>query len=359
MRADGFGAPSAGDDSRDASPLNSPPRWSFLIEAETHLMADTVYDPDFVAEALSYLDTLARETRDWGTRCSAESVQRVLRGMHSLKGAAGFVGHDGIEALAHAIEELIANCLDANGGPLEEERLGQICGMALVLRQELELNPRAKEARTAAQSSALAGDAFVTLLRQGRRMAAEHGKQVQVCLSGTNVALDQHVAESLRGPLGHIIRNAVAHAVEPPHVRAARGKPYFATIQVEVEERSTEIHVRIRDDGQGFDLGALERRVIRRGLATEAQTRSMTRAELAQLAFLPGVSTASEVSSLSGRGVGLEAARAAIEAAGGTLELATEEFKGTTISIRMPQDARNVRPIPEPRESGTRRLYAR
>jgi chemotaxis protein histidine kinase CheA len=320
-------------------------------------MAETVYDPEFETEALGCLDTLEREVRDWSTHCSAESLKRVFRSMHSLKGAAGFAGHDGIESMAHAMEELIATCADANGGPLEEERLGRLCGMALVLRRELGESGRAKDVRTAARQRALAGDAFVTLLRQGRRMAAEYGKQVQVCLSGTNVGLEPHVVESLRGPLGHLIRNAVAHAVEPPDVRAARGKPYFATILVEVEQRATELHVRIHDDGQGFDLGALERRVLRRGLAAEAATRSMNAAELAQLAFLPGVSTASEISSLSGRGVGLEAARAVIEAAGGTLELSTEALKGTTVSIRMPQRAAS--PRPDPRRSDTHRLATR
>jgi chemotaxis protein histidine kinase CheA len=279
--------------------------------------------------------------------------------MHSLKGAAGFVGHDVIESLAHAMEELIASCADAGGGPLQEERLGRICGMAIVLREELGLDCKVKDFRTAARPRAMAGDAFVTLLRQGRRMAAEYGKHVQVCLSGTDVGLEPHVAEALRGPLGHIIRNAVAHAVEPPEVRAARGKPYFATILVEVEQRSTDIHVRIRDDGKGFDLDALENLAVGRGLATEAQTCSMNAAELAELAFLPGVSTANEISSLSGRGVGLEAARAAIEAAGGTLELSTEKFRGTTVSIRVPQSAANARAMLDSRQSGTHRVSAR
>jgi chemotaxis protein histidine kinase CheA len=302
-------------------------------------------DADFLAEVAGYMNALDRETAEWSTRCTSDSVHRAFRAMHTLKGVAGFMGKDSVEALAHAIEEVISTYTDAAPARPDDARLGRIRRLASALWRELGI-PRGSDSDRVsdARPPQLAGAAFVTLLRQGRRLATEYGKQVQVCLSGTNVSLEARVADALRGPLAHVIRNAVAHAVEPPEERAARGKPYFATILVEVEQRAAEVVVRVRDDGQGFDLGALKRLVVRRGVSSLDEAEAMTAHELAELAFVPGLSTASELSSLAGRGVGLAAARAAVEAAGGSLELFTERFQGTTVEMKLPQAPRVAAP---------------
>jgi chemotaxis protein histidine kinase CheA len=304
-------------------------------------MTEAAGNAEFLSEVAGYMDALDRETAEWGTLWSADSVHRALRAMHTLKGAAGFMGRDKVEALAHSIEELISSYAAATPARDAEVRLERIKKLATALRRELGIRRGLESDRAPdCRPEVLAGEAFVTLLRQGRRLATLHGKQVQVCLSGTKVALDARVAEVVRGPLGHVVRNAVAHAVEPPDERASRGKPYFATILVEVEQRAGELVIRVRDDGQGFDLAALRSRVVHRGLATAEQADALTTRQLAELAFLPGLSTAAEVNALAGRGVGLEAARAALEGAGGSLELSTERFEGTTVEMRIPQVAR-------------------
>ncbi|HEX3596760.1 MAG TPA: ATP-binding protein [Polyangiaceae bacterium] len=302
-------------------------------------MAQAIESSDFLAEAASYLDVLDRESETWEDACSPDSVQRALRAMHTLKGTAGFMGEDQVEALADAVEEVIAVWSDVTPEFVDRASLVRVRMLATALRRELGLHRGSGSEIPDSKPKELAGEAFVTLLRQARRFAAEHGKHVQVCLSGTKVAIPQHIIEVLRGPLGHILRNAVAHAVEPPDVRGALGKPYFATLLIEVEESRTEILVRVRDDGAGFDLDALRGRVIGRRLATRAETEEMSTKQLIELAFLPGVSTANEVSALAGRGVGLEAARAAIEAGGGTLELTTGRDVGTTVMIRVPRSS--------------------
>jgi chemotaxis protein histidine kinase CheA len=306
-------------------------------------MIDATNDAEFVAEAASYLDTLDRESASWSFSCSAGSLQRALRAMHTLKGAAGFMGEDQVETLAHAVEEALASQATRAGHSVDKSTLDRLRTLSLALRRELGLHRGSGSEIPDSRPRELAGEAFVTLLRQARRLASEHGKQVQVCLSGTKVRIPHHVVEALRGPLGHVIRNAVAHAVEPPTVRASLGKPYFATLLVEVEESRNEILIRIRDDGCGIDLATLKARVIGRGLVTDAETRGMDTKELTELAFISGVSTANEVSSLAGRGVGLEAARAAIEASGGTLALSSERGVGTTVEIRIPRSGRERR----------------
>ena len=290
-------------------------------------------DPDFVAEALGYLSALETEASGWAVRCTPASIQTAFRNVHTLKGAAGFVGEDELESLAHAIEEVIAGIGESAQEFADRRALVRLGGLVASVRHELSGLGNGPDSG----SRELAGDAFVTLLQQGRRLAAAHGRHVQVCLSGADVRLPSHVVETLRGPLAHLIRNSVAHGVEPPQVRASHGKPYFATLEVEFEDEPAEFRVTVRDDGGGFDLDALRSRIVARCIATPAAAREMNTAELVRAAFLPGVSTAPEVSSLAGRGMGLEAARASIEAAGGVLELATEQHRGTVLTIHLPK----------------------
>jgi len=305
-------------------------------------LTEATEDAEFVAEAAGYVDALDREVADWADHCTGASVQRAFRAMHTLKGAAGFIGEDHVEMLAHAVEEVISTCIEGALQSVDGPTLRRIRTLTKALRRELGLHVVTGSEIPESRPRELAGEAFVSLLRQARRLAGEHGKHVQVCLSGTKVRVPIHLVECLRGPLSHVLRNAVAHAVEPPRVRASFGKPYFATLLIEVEEGPHELFIRIRDDGCGFDLGALKERVVKRGLATEQATVGMTTTELIELAFLPGVSTAHEVSALAGRGMGLEAARAAIEAIGGTLVLTTERHVGTTVVIRVPRTERQA-----------------
>jgi two-component system chemotaxis sensor kinase CheA len=122
--------------------------------------------------------------------------------------------------------------------------------------------------------------------------------------------------------------------VEPPEVRARSGKPYFVTILIEVEEHPDELVVKVQDDGPGLDLEALKTSAERRGLCADEASTPM---DAKDLAFLPGISTARRVDSLAGRGVGLEAARAAVELSGGSLELSTELGRCTTVLFRIPR----------------------
>jgi chemotaxis protein histidine kinase CheA len=291
-------------------------------------------DGVFVTEARAYVDAVDRESSDWHLRCTVASLERALRAAHTLKGAAGFMGEDHVEALAHTVEEVIAR-LGGAAPTIDGSTLAQIRMLVAALRRRLGASSAGETFESGPRE--LAGSAFLPLLRQGRRLAAEHGKHVQVCLTGVNVPLPERAVETLRGALGHLIRNAVAHAVEPPDTRAQQGKPYFATILVVVDDRPAEFSVSVHDDGSGFDLATVKERVVRSGLATPEAVAALTAEELIELSFLPGVSTAPEVSALSGRGIGLPAARASIEAAGGRIELTTERGRGTTVVLRLPK----------------------
>lgn len=174
------------------------------------------------------------------------------------------------------------------------------------------------------------------LPRAVRNMAREASKDAQLVVEGADVELDKKVLEALRDPLNHLLRNAVDHGLEPPHVRRDRGKPVRGTIRIHADHRGNQIAITIRDDGPGVDLEAVRRRAIQRGLVSEAAAVDMSEHRLLQLLFAPGFTTRSTASALSGRGIGLDAVRTVIEGLHGTVTVHSEPGRGTTVLIALP-----------------------
>lgn len=172
------------------------------------------------------------------------------------------------------------------------------------------------------------------LHRTVRQTARELGKQVALRVVNDQAEFDREILERVVGPLEHILRNAVSHGIEEVSARLAAGKPAQGEVVMTLEQRSNEIEIRIVDDGAGLDFERIRRRAIERGLLEpEADA---TRAELAQLIFAAGFSTATEVSEISGRGVGMDVVKSEVTALGGRIELESEDGRGTSITIRLP-----------------------
>ncbi len=174
------------------------------------------------------------------------------------------------------------------------------------------------------------------LSRTVRVTAQQLNKAVNLKIEGERTELDKTVLEQLAGPLEHLLRNAVDHGIEPAGTRAARGKPERGEIRIRASCEGTEVLLRLSDDGGGIDHEKLRRAAVRVGSATEAEAASMTVERLEDLMFLPGVTTAVEVSDISGRGVGLDAVKASITALQGSLQVAAEPGQGTEFTIRLP-----------------------
>jgi two-component system chemotaxis sensor kinase CheA len=174
-------------------------------------------------------------------------------------------------------------------------------------------------------------DACLGLERAARDLARAAGKEVQVAFQGADVHLDRAVAEALRAPLLHLVRNAVDHGVELPDERTGRGKPARARLTVSAVLRGGEVEVSVEDDGRGLDLDAIAARARREGLSDEPDPRT-----LARLVFLPGFTTAREVTDVSGRGVGLDAVRAGVEALQGSVDVETTPGGGTRFVLVVP-----------------------
>lgn len=177
---------------------------------------------------------------------------------------------------------------------------------------------------------------FSKFPRVVRDLARACKKLVRVELDGRNTELDKTLVAAVRDPLTHLLRNAVDHGIEPPHVRQQNGKPAEGRIMVRAFHRGGQVNIEICDDGGGIPLDRVKAKALSRGLVTPEQVAGLSEAELTGLIFLPGFSTAETITTLSGRGVGMDVVKTNIESIGGTVEVETELGKGTTFRLRIP-----------------------
>ena len=179
-------------------------------------------------------------------------------------------------------------------------------------------------------------DVTAALPRTVRDVARTLGKEARLEIVGEGVPVDRDVLARLDAPLNHMLRNAVDHGIESPDERRARGKDPQATLRVEARHHAGMLVVRVSDDGRGIDLEALRARIVRRALATDEMVRAMDEQELLEFLFLPGFSTARQVTEISGRGVGLDVVQSTAREIGGTARIATVPGRGTVFELELP-----------------------
>jgi two-component system, chemotaxis family, sensor kinase CheA len=162
------------------------------------------------------------------------------------------------------------------------------------------------------------------------------GKEVSLVLEGEETEADKNIIESLGDPLVHIVRNSLDHGIELPEARIAAGKPAAGTLTIRASQEADRVVIEIRDDGKGIDPAVVKRKAYEKGLIDEERLERMSDQEAVNLVFASGFSTAETVSDLSGRGVGMDVVRTAIEKVNGTVQLESEKGKGTLIRISLP-----------------------
>lgn len=175
-----------------------------------------------------------------------------------------------------------------------------------------------------------------TLPRLARELASALGKSVEVEIRGAELELDRAILDRLADPLVHLVRNAVDHGLEAPDARRASGKPGAGRIVIEARRERDHVRISVADDGRGIDLDSVRRRAVEAGVIHVDLAADLPPAEIAALVFRPGVSTAAAVSEVSGRGVGMDAVKATIEALGGRVELESLPGLGTTTTLVVP-----------------------
>jgi two-component system chemotaxis sensor kinase CheA len=189
------------------------------------------------------------------------------------------------------------------------------------------------------------GNAWAKLPRIVRDLSHELGKKIELRMLGADTEIDRQVLEMIKDPLTHMVRNSADHGIELPSERPAKGKPESGTITLDAFHEGGHIIIEISDDGQGLDIGRIKRKAVSSGLATEAELAAMTDQQIQQFILKPGFSTAAKVTSVSGRGVGMDVVHTNIEKIGGTVEMksqplglceAGEDFDVIISDIEMP-----------------------
>jgi len=178
--------------------------------------------------------------------------------------------------------------------------------------------------------------AWATLPRVARDLAVALDKRVRIETDGDDTELDRSIIEAIKDPLTHIVRNAVDHGIERPEARVAAGKPEEGVVLVRAYHEGGQVTIEVADDGAGIDLNAVRTKAVELASATPEQAKRMSEREAIDLLFLPGFSTADRVTTVSGRGVGMDVVRTNIERVGGSIDLSSRHGVGTTFKIRIP-----------------------
>ena len=178
------------------------------------------------------------------------------------------------------------------------------------------------------------GTTFRKFKRLVRDLSGELRKDILLVTDGGETELDKTVIERLNDPLVHLIRNCIDHGIEPPGVREAAGKPRQGTVQLSAMHSGANVLIRITDDGAGLDTDAIRSKAVEKGLMA-AET-ELSEKELFSLIFAPGFSTARQVTSVSGRGVGMDVVKRSIEALRGSIDVSSQKGMGTTITLKLP-----------------------
>lgn len=284
--------------------------------------------PD-AAQAKSGWDGVERRTENKPAQAAAAKADESIR-IDAVK----------LDALLEVAGESVQA---ANQAAVLLERLSQFKfeGQAATLMATLtETLERASRYSAELQRATLAtrmqpvGRLFQKFPRLVRELAKDLGKEVELTIEGAETEVDRVVVDSLYDPLVHMLRNALDHGVEGPEDRVANGKPAKAYILLKAWQEANSVMIVLQDDGRGMDPAKLRKKAMEKGLITEHQATSDD--EAYQLVFLPGFSTKDVASSVSGRGVGMDVVKTAVEKNRGAIRIDSNLGKGTKFSIRLP-----------------------
>ncbi len=178
-----------------------------------------------------------------------------------------------------------------------------------------------------------------------RDVARLRNKDIALELEGQNTDLDKSILDALSDPLAHLVRNAADHGIETGTEREAAGKSARGTIRLNAYHDGDQVVIEVSDDGKGLDREKIVRRAIERGLLSAGEASQLNELESLQLIFAPGLSTADEVTEISGRGVGLDVVKSSLEALKGTVELASAPGRGTTFRLLVPLTLASIRAL--------------
>src|SRR5258707_10552545 len=266
-----------------------------------------------------------------GEKLPAETQPRIAPPALAVESVTVRVGLDQLDQIISETSELFretTNALESPNNPLNKPAAD--IGGARLRRRFVELEERLIKLRLVP-----CGEVFERIAtRAGQTAARQLGKQIEFEIEGRNVGIDKSLADAIAEPLLHLVRNAVSHGIESPEVRTAAGKSAIGKVKLAAFNEGSHIHITVTDDGRGIDLDRIANSATEHGIASVGESLSMD--QCLRLIFRPGFSTASQVSELSGRGIGLDIVDRAMEQAGGQVRVATEAGAGTTFVMILP-----------------------
>ena len=188
-------------------------------------------------------------------------------------------------------------------------------------------------------------DGVQSFPRMVRDLARGLNKQVKLEIVGQSTPVDRDILKKLEAPLTHMIRNAIDHGIESPQEREAAGKPMEGTVRLESFHRGGMLAITISDDGRGIDIDRIRQKIIDRNLGSPQTAAQLSEAEIIEFLFLPGFSTAEQVTEISGRGVGLDIVKTMVQEVGGTIRATSQFRKGTNFHFQLPLTLSVVRTL--------------
>jgi two-component system chemotaxis sensor kinase CheA len=242
-----------------------------------------------------------------------------------------------LDSLLNVVGELVLNKAVINQiGKEMMQTQGLVGSVAELFKVSQELDRRVTELQEGLIEIRMVpvGQIFERLTLAVRKLSRELGKEVNLLISGEETKLDKSMVEAVADPLLHLIRNALDHGIESKEDRQLAGKPPIGTLQLSAVQRGNTVAIEVSDDGQGIDLEKVYQKALQRGIAEKEKTYSQN--ELLNFLFLPGFSTASSVTEVSGRGVGLDVVSKNLARLNGMVDIETMAGKGTKFIITLP-----------------------
>ena len=212
---------------------------------------------------------------------------------------------------------------------------GEVHGLNSLLHTMDRITSEVQEAVMQTRMQPLSG-LFSRFHRVVRDLARSLNKRINLSIEGDSVELDKTLIEALTDPLTHLVRNSADHGIETPDIRKTAGKDPMGHLLISAYHEGGRVFVKIRDDGAGIDPDIIKAKAVEKGLISPEKASQITDREAIRLLFLPGLSTADQVTGVSGRGVGMDVVISSIQSVGGTVEIETEVGKGTTILLALP-----------------------
>jgi two-component system chemotaxis sensor kinase CheA len=260
--------------------------------------------------------TLSAQQAETTLRVDVDRIDKLVRLTGELLIAKNAVGHSAQHALETDVRQLAV--MLKNQHLLLDRLVGELQRSVFSLRV-LPLH-----------------HAFQRFPRLVREMATAVGKPARLMIEGATTEADKSIVEAISDPLLHVLRNGLDHGVESAAERAAAGKPAIATINLRAAREGDRVVVEVEDDGRGIDVARVREVARARGVRSEAALRAMSDEDVIDLIFAPGFSTASQVTDLSGRGVGMDVVRTTIERLGGQVSVSTRHQRGTVVRLALP-----------------------